>query len=77
MLLLLPVAWLLDRRMWWAALIPLALGLPVVEITPRIAYPICFAIMLVAPIVVGGRDRGTTAEAKPGLFRPWQRAGMP
>ena len=77
MLLLLPVAWLLDRRMWWAALIPLALGLPVVEITPRIAYPICFAIMLVAPLVVGGRDRGSTAESKPGLFRPWQRAGMP
>ena len=39
MLLLLPVAWLLERRRWWAALVPLALGLPVVWIS-AIAYPI-------------------------------------
>ena len=65
MLLLLPVAWLLDRRLWWAALVPLVLGLPVVELTPRVAYPICFAVMLVAPLVVGGRGRAASAEGRP------------
>jgi Glycosyltransferase family 87 len=58
MLLLLPVAWLLERRQRWAALIPLALALPVVWITPPIAYPVCFAVMLVAPVIVAARSSG-------------------
>jgi hypothetical protein len=52
MLLLLPVTWLLDRRQWWAALVPLALALPVVAITPAATYPICFLAMLLAPLLV-------------------------
>lgn len=52
MLLLLPVAYLLDRGHWWAALVPLALSVVVVGVTPAIAYPICFGVMLVAPLVI-------------------------
>jgi hypothetical protein len=54
-LLLLPVAWLLNRGQWWAALLPLATALPVLGIVPAAVYPIEFAICLVAPILVGRR----------------------
>ena len=43
-LLLLPTAFLLERRRWWAVLIPLAGWLP----AP--VYPVLFAISLLAPI---------------------------
>ena len=54
-LLLLPVAWLLNRGQWWAALLPLATALPVLGIVPAAVYPLEFVICLVAPIVVGRR----------------------
>jgi len=63
MLLLLPVAYLLDRGRWWAALVPLALSVLVVQITPPIAYPICFAVMLVAPLLDRGAPRGEAVAA--------------
>src|SRR5213078_2673601 len=53
MLLLLPVAWLLARRQWWAVLIPLATAIPLVGVVPAAIYPVVFAVCLVAPIVVG------------------------
>jgi len=58
MLLLLPVAWLLDRRRWWAALIPLATATPIVlvGIVPAAIYPILFAIGLVGPPLVAARS---------------------
>jgi hypothetical protein len=51
MLLLLPVAWLLERRRWWAALIPLATATPIVllGIVPAAVYPVLFWLGLVAP----------------------------
>jgi hypothetical protein len=52
MLLLLPVAWLLDRGHRWAVLIPLATSLPLVQATPAAAYPLAFAVTLVALLVV-------------------------
>jgi alpha-1,2-mannosyltransferase len=55
MLLLLPVAYLLDRGVWAAALVPLATSLPLVPITPAWMYPVVFLVMLVAPILVTGR----------------------
>jgi len=50
--LLLPVAWLLERRQWWAAAIPLATSLPLVMITPAFTYPIVFALGLLGPMAV-------------------------
>jgi hypothetical protein len=54
MLLLLPVAWLLDRRQWWAALIPLATATPIVllGIVPAAIYPVVFGAGLLAPPLV-------------------------
>jgi len=62
-LLLLPVAWLLDRGQWWAALLPLATALPVLGIVPAAVYPIEFAICLVAPILVGRRRATMSSSA--------------
>ena len=51
MLLLLPVGYLLGRRHWWAALVPLAFWLPVAA-----TYPLLFVVGLIAPALVGGRE---------------------
>jgi hypothetical protein len=58
MLLLLPVAWLLERRRWWAALIPLATATPIVllGIVPAAIYPILFGAGLVLPPLVAARN---------------------
>jgi hypothetical protein len=58
MLLLLPVAWLLERRKWWAIAIPLATSILLIGLGPPVIYPIVFAACLVAPIVVGWERRG-------------------
>ena len=47
-ILLLPVALLLDRRQWWAVALPVVTWLPVDAI-----YPVVFAIGLLAPLAVG------------------------
>jgi hypothetical protein len=64
MLLLIPVAWLLDRGRRWAALIPLATSVVLVGIVPPLVYPLVFAATLVALLVardpaVGTRDGRT------------------
>jgi alpha-1,2-mannosyltransferase len=52
-ILLLPVALLLERRQWWAAALPIVTWLPVDAV-----YPVVFAVGLLAPL---------TARALPGL----------
>ena len=42
MLLLLPVAYLLDRGQCWAVLVPLATCILLISVTPAAAYPIAF-----------------------------------
>ena len=59
MLLLLPVAWLLERRQWWAVLVPLstsAVGLFVG--LPAVLYPVAFWVALLGVMAVGRRDGG-------------------
>ena len=56
MLLLLPVAYLLERRQWWAAIVPLALGIVVIGVTPAAAYPIAFWATLLGLAALGLRD---------------------
>jgi hypothetical protein len=56
MLLLLPVAYLLGRRQWWAAVVPLATAVFVIGITPAAAYPIVFWVTLVGLVIVGLRE---------------------
>ncbi len=52
MLLLLPVAWLLDRGHRWAVLIPLATSVVLVGVTPAFVYPAAFGATLVALMAV-------------------------
>lgn len=51
-LLLLPVAYLLERRRWWAVAILLLTAWPLVGITPAAAYPLIFAAGLLGPLTV-------------------------
>ena len=59
LILLLPVAWLIDRGRLWAALIPLATATPLVGVTPVIAYPLLFWVVLLAVTWEGGAMRRT------------------
>ncbi len=61
LLLLLPVAWLLERRQWWAVLVPLATSVPLLGLTPSVAYPVVFFICLIAPLLVPRSEREATA----------------
>jgi Glycosyltransferase family 87 len=56
MLLLLPVAYLLDRGQWWSVAIPLATSIFIIGIAPPIAYPIEFWVALVAVVFVGSGE---------------------
>jgi hypothetical protein len=55
-LLLLPVAWLLERRHWWAAAIPLLTPTPLLFglVVPEWIYPSVFIVALFA-VALGGR----------------------
>lgn len=52
MLLLLPVAWLLDRGQRWVVVIPLATSVVLVGWIPPVVYPGAFAATLVALLIV-------------------------
>ncbi len=56
-LLLLPVAYLCAAGRWWAVLIPLATSIPLVGVTPPVAYPLSFAAALLATLGVGVQAR--------------------
>lgn len=57
LVLLLPVAWLLDRRHWWAAVIPLMHVWVLLGIVPNWTYALAFHLTLVGVFVVGWRAR--------------------
>ncbi len=59
-LLLLPVAWLLNRGHWWALLVPLSQAWVLVAITPPIAYLAAFYAMLLAPLLLGRRSAASS-----------------
>jgi alpha-1,2-mannosyltransferase len=61
LILLLPVAWLLDRRQWWASLIPLVHAWVLIGIVPVWTYPLAFYATLAGLIVVGWRTRAAVA----------------
>ena len=64
MLLLIPIAWLLDRGHWWALLLALLTPMPFAVALPPVIYPLAFWGTLAAVVVVGAREgRTTTAPA--------------
>jgi hypothetical protein len=56
MLLLLPVAWLLERRQWWAIAIPVATSVVLVGVAPAAIYPIVFVASLIGLFLADGRE---------------------
>lgn len=52
LVLLLPVAWLLQQGRWWAAAIPLLTSIPALLILPSSIYLLVFAIGFLGPVVV-------------------------
>lgn len=61
LILLLPVAWLLDRGWVWTVVIPLVTSTALTQITPAIAYPVSFWVTLVAVAWMGLRDARRTS----------------
>lgn len=53
LMLLLPVAWLIERRQWWAVLIPLSQSALLVGVTPAAGYVVAFAVVIAALLSVG------------------------
>ena len=62
-ILLLPVALLLERNQWWAAALPIVTWLPI-----DAAYPIVFSVSLLAPLAV--RPLPTRSKADVGSGQP-------
>jgi hypothetical protein len=65
LLLLLPVAWLIDRGWTWTVLIPLATSvvLVVFGFVPAFVYPAAFGVTLFALLAAGFQDRGSARPA--------------
>lgn len=61
LILLLPVAWLLQRRQWWAAAIPLSQAWILLPFMPIEIYPVGFYLTLVVLPVVDWRFRRAPA----------------
>jgi len=61
LILLLPVAWLIEQRQWWAAAIPFALTWVLLAVMPIEIYPLVFYVTLIGVPVVDWRQR-TRAE---------------
>ena len=59
---LLPVAWLIGRRQWWAMAIPIAQAWMLITIVPDVLYPLSFYVAIAALFVVG---RHATSDARP------------
>ena len=51
--LLLPVAWLLARRRWWAILLLVPLSIPIADSIPSVIYPIVFWLAILATMQAG------------------------
>jgi hypothetical protein len=66
MLLLLPVAWLLDRGQWWSVTAMLATSVVLVGAIPTWVYPLAFWVCLVGVIGVAlNRGRGRAPSSVP------------
>jgi len=56
-MLLLPVAWLLSKGQWWAALVPLSTVVPLIGVIPAVVYPIGYWVTLLGVTWVGRAER--------------------
>ncbi|MBA2719592.1 MAG: DUF2029 domain-containing protein [Chloroflexi bacterium] len=74
LLLLLPVAWLLERGHWWAIAIPLSTSVLMLPVgLPAIVFPIAFWVTMAALLAVGSNEAArarVTADASAPEVRP-------
>ena len=63
LLLVLPVAWLLSRGRWWAAIIPLVTMIWLVDVTPSWAYPLVYWVTFLAVLWQGWGQRPAPGQA--------------
>ena len=61
LILVLPVAWLFQRRQWWAALIPLSQAAFLVNVAPPIVWLAGWFACVGALVVIGRREARTMA----------------
>jgi hypothetical protein len=74
MLILLPMAWLLERGHWWVLLGPVITSIPLLGTTPAIAYLGVLLVALLAPWLVSGpRLRGGTSTGPGSIERAQAR----
>ena len=66
-ILLLPVAWLLQRGYWWAAAIPLLTSIPSILVMPPAIYLVVFVAGLLAPLLVETSERRGRRQVTVGL----------
>jgi hypothetical protein len=66
MLLLLPVAWLLERRQWWAIAIPLSMSVLLLPVgLPPIIVPVGFWVAMLALLAIAWRQRAEPVRTGP------------
>jgi hypothetical protein len=65
LILLLPVAWLLEHRQWWAAAIPLCLAWVLLPFMPLDIYPLVFYASLLSVPIVDYRIRSRSPKPAP------------
>ncbi len=64
LILLLPVAWLLHQRQWWAVVVPVSQAWVLLPFMPNEIYPIAYYVLLVAIPVVDLRRRASLVTLK-------------
>src|SRR4051794_30777552 len=69
LLLLVPVAWLIDRGHWWAVLFVLATPWLAAGSIPPVVYPVAFWTCLAAVVVIGRGDPRLATATTPGTPR--------
>ena len=62
-ILLIPVAWLLQRGYWWAVAIPLLTSIPSILVAPTAVYLVVFAAGLIGPAFLDMVERGDRLRA--------------
>ena len=65
LVLLLPVAWLLQQRQWWAVIVPISQAWVFLPFLPYEFYPLAFYGLLLAVPVVDWRLRSSVARLEP------------
>ncbi len=76
MLLLIPIAWLLDRGHWWAVVFALLTPMPLAVVFPPVVYGIAMWGTLASVVVIGAKEpRVVRGVATPGPASPGPAMG--